>query len=155
MPRRALSGSEDVSSAIGSALHIMARATSSYRWYASRYDSASAGIQKEACTEGDSDVGNISSGAYTVYKGVSLTGATTLAVRVASDGAGGNIELRLDSAIGTKLGTCTVPSTGGRQAWATQTCSLLAASGIHDVYLAYAGGNGFLFNLEWFALRRP
>jgi uncharacterized protein (TIGR03790 family) len=122
--------------------------------YASSYDDSSGGVQTENCAEGGLDVGSVVDGAYTVYSGVSLTGAETLAVRVASAGAGGNIELHLDSAAGTMLATCTVPVTGDWQTWTTQTCPLSAATGTHDLYLVYTGGAGYLFNVEWFAMRQ-
>jgi uncharacterized protein (TIGR03790 family) len=120
---------------------------------ASNYDSSSAGVQKEACAEGGSDIGRVNGSEYTVYKAVPLTGATTLAVRVASGGAGGNVELHIDSATGTLLGTCAVPATGGWQTWSTQTCALTGANGVHDVYLVYAGSGSGLFSLQWFSLR--
>jgi hypothetical protein len=122
--------------------------------YASNFDTSSGGVQTEACAESGLDVGSIVDGAYTVYKNVRLTGAATLVVRVASAGPGGNVELHVDSATGTMLGSCTVPVTGDWQTWVTQTCPLSAASGIHDVYLVYTGSGGSdLLNVEWFALR--
>jgi uncharacterized protein (TIGR03790 family) len=122
--------------------------------YASSYSGSSGGVQNESCAEGGMDVGNIVAGAYTVYSGISLMGAVTLAVRVASAGSGGNLEVHLDSATGTLLTTCSVPVTGGWQTWTTQTCPVSGASGTHDLYLVYTGGGGgYLFNVEWFAFR--
>jgi uncharacterized protein (TIGR03790 family) len=124
--------------------------------YASTYDDSSGGVQTETCAEGGLDVGSITDGAYVAYKAVPLTGAQTFVVRVASAGSGGNIEVRLDGPTGTALGSCSVPVTGDWQTWTTQTCSLSAATGVHDVYLAFAGaadGGGYLFNLQWFAFR--
>ena len=121
--------------------------------YASKYDDSSGGVQTENCAEGGMDVGSIHDGAYTAYKAVRLTGAPTLAVRVASAGPGGNIEVHLDSATGTMVGTCAVPVTGDSQKWTTQTCPLSGASGLHDIYLVFRGNGGPLFNLEWFAFR--
>ncbi len=120
---------------------------------ASNYDSSSAGVQKEACAEGGSDVGQIGGGSYTMYKAVPLTGASTLAVRVASGGAGGNVELHIDGTTGAQLGTCAVPVTGGWQTWSTQTCALSGANGVHDVYLVYTGSGSGLFSMQWLALR--
>jgi hypothetical protein len=121
--------------------------------YASKYDDSSGGVQNESCAEGGMDIGGINDGAYTEYKGVRLTGAPTLAVRVASAGSGGNIEVHLDSDTGTMVGTCAVPVTGDWQKWTTQTCALSGASGLHDIYLVFRGNGGPLFNLEWFAFR--
>jgi hypothetical protein len=125
--------------------------------YASQFDDSSGGPQAESCAEGGMDVGNISDGSYAVYKGVPLNGARTFVARVASAGAGGNVEVHIDSATGTMLGSCSAPVTGDWQKWATETCPLSAASGTHDVYLVFTagtdGGGGYLFNLEWFAFR--
>jgi uncharacterized protein (TIGR03790 family) len=125
--------------------------------YASQFDASSGGVQTESCAEGSLDVGNITDGSYTLYKSVELTGAKTLVVRVASAGAGGNVELHLDAPTGTMLATCAAPTTGDWQKWTTRTCPLGAATGMHDLYLVFAsgadGGGGFLFNLQWFALR--
>jgi uncharacterized protein (TIGR03790 family) len=125
--------------------------------YASAFADSSGGIQTESCSEGSLDVGSISDGSYAVYKSLSLTGAGTFVVRVASAGTGGLVEVHLDSPAGTLLGTCDVPVTGGWQTWTTQTCPLTAATGTHDLYLVFGsgtdGGVGFLFNLQWFALR--
>jgi hypothetical protein len=68
---------------------------------------------------------------------------------VASATSGGTIELRLDSATGTLVGSCAVSGTGGWQTWTTKTCAVSGATGTHDLYLRFTGGSGFLFNLNW------
>ena len=78
-------------------------------------------------------------------------GATSFQARVASNNAsGGNIEIRLDKADGTKIGTCVVTSTGGWQTWADVKCNIDKVSGKHDLYLKFTGGSSYLFNLNWF-----
>jgi uncharacterized protein (TIGR03790 family) len=124
--------------------------------YASAFDNSSGGVQTEGCSEGGMDVGSITDGSYTVYKAVPLADARTFVARVASAGSGGNIEVHLDGPTGALLGSCSVPVTGDWQTWTTQTCSLSAASGPHDVYLVFTGagdGGGNIFNLQWFAFR--
>ncbi|MGA3008475.1 MAG: carbohydrate-binding protein, partial [Opitutaceae bacterium] len=120
---------------------------------AASYNSES-GVQTEACSEGGLDVGYISDGSYTAYNQVDLAGCTSFAARVASDGAGGDIQIRLDSPTGALIGTCVVPITGGWQTWVTETCSITPTTGSHNIYLVYTGGNGNgnLFNIEWFSL---
>ena len=122
---------------------------------AASYNSAASGIQTESCSEGGLDVGFISNGSYTVYNQIDLTGVNYFVARVASAGAGGNIQIRLDSPTGTLIGTCTVPVTGGWQTWTDQNCSISGASGFHNVYLVFTGGNGGLFNVQWFSLTGP
>ncbi|HVU27572.1 MAG TPA: carbohydrate-binding protein [Verrucomicrobiae bacterium] len=107
-------------------------------------------IQTENCSEGGLDVANITNGSYAVYHQLNLTGTTSFNARAASGGAGGNIEIHLDSPTGTVIGTCAVPSTGDWQTWETVACALnTSASGYHGVYLVFTGGDDSLFNLEW------
>ena len=78
-------------------------------------------VKTETCSEGGMDVTAIESGDYIKVKGVDFGGgATSLDVRVASGGSGGNIEVRLDSQTGKLVGTCAVAGTGGAQTWATK-----------------------------------
>lgn len=108
------------------------------------------GVATETCSEGGLDVCNIQNASNTYYTNVNLNGMVAFEARVASAGAGGNIQIHLDSATGPLIGTCTVPSTGGWQTWTTVGCSLSGASGYHNVYLVFTGGSGSLFNLEAF-----
>lgn len=80
-------------------------------------------------------------------RGVRSRGDVVL--RVASATSGGKIEVRLDSATGTVVGTCTVAGTGGWQTWATVTCPVSGATGTHDLYLRFTGGTGNLLNMNW------
>jgi Carbohydrate binding module (family 6) len=115
---------------------------------AASYDSENS-IQTESCSEGGLDVGYISNGSYLVYNNMNVNGVTNFVARVASNGTGGNIQVRLDSATGTLIGTCAVPAnTGGWQTWADVNCALTGASGFHNVYLVFTGG----FNVQYFYL---
>lgn len=108
------------------------------------------GIKTEVCTEGGLNVTSITNGSWIRVRGVDFrSGAVAFYARVASAGNGGNIELRLDGVNGTLIGTCAVAPTGGWQAWSTVTTSIGGASGVHDLYLKFAGGAGNLFNLNW------
>src|SRR4030095_1296536 len=108
------------------------------------------GVETEASSEGGLDVGFIENGDWIRVRGVGFgAGATSLAVRAASATSGGRVEARLDATTGPLVGTCTVPGTGGWQTWTTVTCPVTGASGTHDLYLRFAGGTGFLFNLNW------
>jgi hypothetical protein len=110
----------------------------------------SQGVKTEPCTEGGMDVGSIQNGSFIKLKGVDFgSGAASFDARVASATSGGNIELRLDSAKGKLVGTIAVAGTGGWQTWTTKSCQVSGASGIHDLFLAFTGGNGNLFNFNW------
>jgi len=106
------------------------------------------GLETERATEGGMNVGWIENGDWLRVKGVGFgTGATTFTARVASAGSGGRIEVRLDSASGPVVGTCTVPVTGGWQTWTTVSCPVSGATGTRDLVLRFAGGSGNLFNV--------
>lgn len=108
------------------------------------------GIETEPSSEGGMNVGWIENGDYVKVKGVAFGGgATSFTARIASATSGGRIEVRLDSASGPVVGTCTVGGTGSWQNWATTTCAVNGATGTRDLYLRFAGGTGNLFNLNW------
>jgi fibronectin type 3 domain-containing protein len=118
---------------------------------AASYNSMS-GVIAETCGEGGYDISNIANGDWSAYNSINLTGANSFVARVASAGAGGNIEVHLDSPSGTLIGTCPVPGTGGWQTYVDAYCNLNGASGTHNVYLVYTGGTGNLFNVQFFGV---
>ena len=108
------------------------------------------GIQTEPCNEGGRNVGYIENGDWIKVTGVDFgTGGSSFDARVSSDTNGGNIEIRLDSLNGTLLGTCAVSGTGGWQNWALKSTTVNKVTGVHDLYLKFTGGSGYLFNLNW------
>jgi hypothetical protein len=99
--------------------------------------------------EGGSYVGNLGSGSYLLFQPVNLTGMQSFTARVASGSTQAlTLQIHLDSAAGTLIGTCTVPPTGGAQSWTTVTCSLTPATGSHNIYLVFPTSG---VDLEWFA----
>ncbi len=119
-------------------------------------DSRSGG-SSESCGEGGLDLGSIVAGNYIVFRNVDFSGgATNFQARVASATSGGNIEVRLDSTNGTLVGTCAVTGTGGWQTWVTRSIAVSGATGgVHNVYLMFTGGDGFLFNFNWWKFGGP
>lgn len=108
------------------------------------------GIETETCSNGGMNVANIENGDYVKVAGVDFgDGAETFTASVASATDGGKIEIHLDSVTGPVVGTLTVPSTDGWQKWKEVSCSVSGANGEHDVYFRYSGGDGFLFNVDW------
>jgi fibronectin type 3 domain-containing protein len=114
--------------------------------------SSMSGVTTETCAEGGQDLTGIASGDWSAYNSINLTGVNTFVARVASAGAGGNIEIHLDSPSGTVAGTCPVPGTGGWQTYVNAYCNLTGSSGTHNVYLVYTGGAGNLFNVQFFGV---
>jgi arabinoxylan arabinofuranohydrolase len=109
------------------------------------------GVETETCSEGGMAVSYINNGDYIKVKGVDFgAGAKSFNARVSSAASGGKIELRMSSATGTLVGTCTVAGTGSWTTWATVTCPVNGASGLQDLYLKFTGsGTGSLFNFNW------
>ncbi|MDF2539513.1 MAG: hypothetical protein K0S76_2534 [Herbinix sp.] len=109
------------------------------------------GTDLEGCSEGGQNVAFIDNNDYLVFNNINFgSGASSFEVRVASAATGGNIEVRLDSLTGTRIGICSVTNTGNWQNWVTRTCSISGVTGVHNLYLKFTGGSGNLFNLNWF-----
>ncbi len=115
------------------------------------------GVELENCSEGGQDVAYIENGDYIGFSDVDFgAGADAIAFRVASTGSKAAISVHLDKPDGPCIGTCSIADTGGWQTWATQSCALTEAAGIHDLYFVFTGGEGYLFNLQWWKLNlRP
>jgi arabinoxylan arabinofuranohydrolase len=114
------------------------------------------GIQTENCSDtgGGINVGYIENGDWLRFNSLDFgSGAASFEARVASAANGGNLEIRLDNPTGTLAGTCVVPGTGGWQTWVTKSYSVSGLSGIHDIYLKFTGGSGYLFNINWWKFK--
>ncbi|MBN2182538.1 MAG: carbohydrate-binding protein [Sedimentisphaerales bacterium] len=68
---------------------------------------------------------------------------------VACGSKGGQIDIRLGSPNGRLLGRIQVKNTGDWQTWDTISCKVRFATGVHDLYLVFSGGNGELSNIDW------
>ena len=121
---------------------------------AERYDVQS-GIETENCSEGGSDVAFIENGDYIGFRDVDLTGADSIDFRIGSNGAEASLEVRLGSPDGKLIGSMDVKGTGGWQTWSTQKCAIDAVNGKNDVYFVFKGGDGYLFNINWWRANTP
>lgn len=109
------------------------------------------GVETEKCDDegGGMNVCSINNGDFIKVTVVDFgAGASMFEARVASAGAGGAIELRLDRQDGKLIGICEVSGTGGTQMWTNVSCEIDSASGVHDLYLTFTGGEGDLFNIN-------
>ena len=107
-------------------------------------------------TASDSKTGvyvtKIENGDYLKVRSVDFAkGAKTFEASVASASAGGKIEIRLGDRNGELLGTIDVKNTGGLQKWATVKGKVKKATGVQDICLVFKGGEGELFNFDWWA----
>jgi arabinoxylan arabinofuranohydrolase len=108
------------------------------------------GVETDVCSDGGICVTSINNGDYIKVKGVAFGDrASSFTGRVASAASGGKIELRIGSATGTTIGTCTVAGTGGWQSWVNVTCPVTSAAGTQDLFFCFTGGSGELFRFNW------
>ena len=99
-------------------------------------------------------VTDIHNGDYIKVRSVDfMKGSKTFEACVASSTKGGSIEIHFDSPSGTLLGTCKVKSTVGDSIWTVQSCKVNIMAGIHDIYFVFKGGEGNLFNFNWWTFK--
>ena len=108
------------------------------------------GIETETCSADGMNLTDIHDGDWVKVAGVDFgtDGAKKFTARVAADGTGGAVELRIGSPDGSVIGTCQVESTGGWQQWQEASCDITGATGVQDLYLKFAGGDGPLLNMD-------
>jgi hypothetical protein len=116
------------------------------------------GVTVETTTDsgGGQNIASVNNGDWTLYRGVNFgsAAATQFVARVASgaaSGVSGLVEVRLDSATSTPIGSFAVASTGGWQSWRTVPANIGGVTGTHDVYLTFTSGQPAAFvNVNWF-----
>lgn len=103
-------------------------------------------------------VTSLNNGDWIRFNGVDLgAGRLTFQARVASSASAANygqLQVRLGSATGTQIAALRVLNTGGDTTWEVQTAAISGGTGVQDVYIVVAGGNGTsICNLDWIKLR--
>ncbi len=99
-------------------------------------------------------VTDIDNGDYIKVRRVDFgKGAKSFGASVASATGGGTIEIHLNGLSGKLLGVCSVKNTGDRLNWSVQSCRVKRVTGVHDVYFVFKGGEGDLFNFDWWKFR--
>jgi hypothetical protein len=95
-------------------------------------------------------VTKIENGDYLKVRSVDFgKGAKKFAASVASASGGGKIEIHLGGIDGELLGILDVNDTGDWNNWAVQTCKVKKAKGVNDLFFVFKGGNGELFNFDF------
>ena len=107
------------------------------------------GIDTENCSEGGLDVAYIENGEYIGFKDIDLTGVKNIDFRIGSNGARAVLEVRVDKPDGQVIGRMDIKSTNGWQTWGTQRCAISETNGKHDLYFVFTGGEGYLYNVNW------
>jgi len=124
--------------------------------------SAQSGTQTESCSDsgGGQDVGYIADGDWLKYSGVDFGASSPgqFVARLASGaaaGVSGAIRARLDSVSGPVLAEIDFGDNGGWQNWQTVPANVVsAATGVHDLYLTFAGSSSDFVNINWFTFTR-
>ena len=114
------------------------------------------GIKTQKDSNNSVNIGSIKKGSYIKVAGVDFgEGADTFTACAGSADSGGNIELHLDSKTGPIVGNLKVGGTGGWTNWQEFSCDVSGATGEHDLYLVFNGGDNFLMNVDWWQFDGP
>jgi hypothetical protein len=73
---------------------------------------------------------------------------------IANARPGSSIELHLDRVDGQLIGTMPVNQTGAPGHWREQTVATSGAIGVRDLYLVFKGGEGAMFDLDYWRFGR-
>ncbi|MGW1965510.1 beta-1,3-glucanase family protein [Streptomyces sp. NPDC001935] len=133
-------------------------AVSAYGTIQAESYSAQSGTTTESCSDtgGGSDVGYIANGDWLKFSSVDFGSASPAQFKArlasgAAAGVSGAVQVRLDSTTGTKIAEISFANSGGWQTWQTVPANILAsATGVHDVYLVFAGSSSDFTNINWF-----
>ncbi|MDO6807541.1 malectin domain-containing carbohydrate-binding protein [Zobellia galactanivorans] len=87
--------------------------------------------------EGASSAIQVNNNSYISFEGRNLLNMNAVKYLVASENAGGTIELRLDSPTGTLVALTSVPSTGGNDNWQHIQTPITNPGGKHDLYFVF------------------
>jgi beta-glucanase (GH16 family) len=122
---------------------------------ATSFDASSSGLNS-----GSDAIGPLGNGDWVRFDDVNFGSSSPLdfVARVAS-GAGGGVsglvEVRVDSATASPIGSFSVANTGGWTAWKNVPGNVTATTGVHDVYLTFTSGQPQDFvSVDQFHFRR-
>lgn len=82
------------------------------------------------------------------------TEAKMFTASIANARPGSSIELHLDRVDGQLIGTMPVNQTGAPGHWREQTVATSGAIGVRDLYLVFKGGEGAMFDLDYWRFGR-
>lgn len=108
------------------------------------------GIRTEDTSDaaGGQNIGFVENGDYVMYKRLDFgDGAQSVTLRASGNPC--TIEVCADS-LNTPLAKLRYEGTGSFGQWGDVTFSIPKISGVHNLYLRFTGGEGYLMNLNWF-----
>ncbi|MBO5163503.1 MAG: carbohydrate-binding protein [Ruminococcus sp.] len=107
------------------------------------------GVVIEDLSTGGQNIGFIENGDYAMYPRVDFgDGARTFGGRISGNAA--VMELYLDSMDGKPAASVSFRGTSGFSDYQEQTFSIPTITGVHDLYIKFKGGEGYLLNADSF-----
>jgi len=104
---------------------------------------------KNQVGEGETHVAYIENGDYIGFRNLDFeNGAKSFTAKVTGNASA--IEIYLDSPSGTPAASIDFTGTGNWNSWTDISANIPSISGIHDVYLVFKGGEGYLLNIDNF-----
>ncbi len=97
-------------------------------------------IPNTAAFGGGNNALSVDDGGYISFLGRNLMNMTAVKYQVASNNAGGTIELRTGSPTGTLVATTEVPDTGGNDDWVEVQTAITNPGGKNDLFFVFNGG---------------
>lgn len=111
------------------------------------------GIKAETLPDGGGNIGFIENGDYALYRKIDFgDGAKSLKARASGNAA--KIELYLDTLDGTPAAAVDFKGTSGFSDYQDVEFNINKISGIHNLYLKFTGGEGYLLNVDNFVFGR-
>lgn len=96
------------------------------------------GLKTEKMPDGKIVLNGIDNNESLLIRGVDFgKGAKKFSISAASIVEGGYIEIRIGSSRGQLVGTVEITNTGGMDRYATMSCDVKGAKGIHDLYFCF------------------
>jgi hypothetical protein len=107
--------------------------------------------ENNAALSGGKNVGYIKNNTWISFTGHVFNQYDSSFNILAAGATGGTIELRLDSATGTLIGTATVSGSTGFNDYKMFSTAITPTAGTHDLYLVFKHptNTGYLFNLDY------
>ncbi|MGY5354588.1 pectinesterase family protein [Wenyingzhuangia sp. IMCC45467] len=113
-------------------------------------EASGARAESNGSLSGGGNVGYINNGTWIKFSDFELGEYDSRFDIAASGTAGGNIEFRLDAVDGSLIGTAVVTGTTDWSDYQTVSTNITKTIGVHDLYLVFTGGSGYLFNVDYF-----
>jgi len=104
-------------------------------------------------TEDKIYVTEIEDGDYMMVQGVDFKNGATKFKIFAQLVSGGTIEIRLDGAEGQLIGSSKIEKEAGNT-YKLYTSNMEKVPGVHDIYFVFKGGDGELFNLDYWEFQK-